>query len=573
MGKSPAKWIKSVLLGKKTSRSSLSKGKDIPKTTSEKGAGDATNVEVADISVGHPSVTQPTYASTDRNGDHAESEEVAVPTVTHDEVALVPGSQDADNLGTEESVGPNDPERVREKVAATKAQAAFRGYLARRAFRALRGIIRLQALIRGHLVRRQAVATLCCLQGVVKLQALYRGKQVRHSDIGVEVRNRCTTVKLLDAKCTSFPGAKALILNQKPSRIVFVSKLLGSSQSAMPLHLQYSMDEPNSYWSWLERWTIFHAWGPLPRTKKFADSKSQKNKVNNVEAHTARSKRTVRKVPSNGSVHSSSESAKPKRNLRKVPNHSVDPAPEQPQNEVDKVKRNLRKVSNSTIETATNDQLPLEIEKPIRSVRKASSPAAPVVPEQSNGDCADKMSADAAIEIIHQSDKEIVGTPVETDQLDDVTHDSPPAVELPHQEIHSESENIPVSNGESISKEEDLATNENQKDMKRRSSFPAKQEDLEIGSPKTPKLPSYMQATQSAKAKLRGQGSPKIGHDGEEKSILTRRHSLSSSASNGKLSSASPRAQRLSSGKGGIKTDRSLSASKDEKVVQADWRR
>ncbi|KAI3974194.1 hypothetical protein MKX01_033445 [Papaver californicum] len=572
MGKSPAKWIKAVLLGKKASRSSLSKGKDSRKTTSKKGAGDATNVEVADLSVGHPSITQPAYASIDRNGDHVESEVVAVPTVTHDEVALVPGSHDADNLGTEESVGPNDPERVREEAAATKAQAAFRGYLARRAFRALRGIIRLQALIRGHLVRRQAVATLCCLQGIVKLQARYRGKQVRHSDIGTDVRSRCTAGKLLDAKCSSFPGAKALILNQKPSQIVFVSKLLGSSQSAMPLRLQYNMDEPNSYWSWLERWTIIHAWGPLPQTKNFADSKSQNNKVNNVETHTARSKRTVRRAPSNGSVHSSSESAKPKRNLRKVPIHSVDPAPEQPQNEVDKVKRNLRKVSNSTIETETNDQLPVETEKPIRSVRKASIPAAPVVPEQGNDDYADKMSADAAIEIIPQSDKEIVGTPVATNQLDVGMHDSRHAVELPHQEIHSENENTPVSNGESISKEEDPVSNENQKDMKRRSSFPAKQDDLEIGSPKTPKLPSYMQATQSAKAKLRGQGSSKVGHDGEERSILTRRHSLSSSASNGKLS-ASPRTQRLSSGKGGIKTDRSLSASKDEKVVQADWRR
>lgn len=58
---------------------------------------------------------------------------------------------------------------------------------ARRAFRALRGIIRLQALIRGHLVRRQAVATWRCMQAVIKFQALARGRKVRLSEVGIEV--------------------------------------------------------------------------------------------------------------------------------------------------------------------------------------------------------------------------------------------------------------------------------------------------------------------------------------------------------------------------------------------------
>lgn len=58
---------------------------------------------------------------------------------------------------------------------------------ARRAFQALRGIIRLQALIRGHLVRKQAVATLHCMQGIVRMQAIIRGIRVRRSDIGLAV--------------------------------------------------------------------------------------------------------------------------------------------------------------------------------------------------------------------------------------------------------------------------------------------------------------------------------------------------------------------------------------------------
>lgn len=68
---------------------------------------------------------------------------------------------------------------------------------ARRAFWALKGIIKLQALIRGHLVRRQAVATLCSMLGIVKLQALARGRKVRHSDIGLEVSRKCKLENLL----------------------------------------------------------------------------------------------------------------------------------------------------------------------------------------------------------------------------------------------------------------------------------------------------------------------------------------------------------------------------------------
>jgi hypothetical protein len=52
---------------------------------------------------------------------------------------------------------------------------------ARRSFRALKGIVRLQALIRGYLVRRQAVSTLRATWLIVKFQALVRGRNVRLS--------------------------------------------------------------------------------------------------------------------------------------------------------------------------------------------------------------------------------------------------------------------------------------------------------------------------------------------------------------------------------------------------------
>lgn len=69
---------------------------------------------------------------------------------------------------------------------------AFITLKARRAFKTLKGIIRLQALIRGHLVRRQAVATLHCVHGIVKFQALVRGQKVRRSDVGTEIQKICS---------------------------------------------------------------------------------------------------------------------------------------------------------------------------------------------------------------------------------------------------------------------------------------------------------------------------------------------------------------------------------------------
>ncbi|MBA0778455.1 hypothetical protein Gotri_006321 [Gossypium trilobum] len=58
-----------------------------------------------------------------------------------------------------------------QELAATKIQATFRGYLARKALRALKGIVRLQAIIRGSAVRRQAMNTLKCLQSIVNIQS------------------------------------------------------------------------------------------------------------------------------------------------------------------------------------------------------------------------------------------------------------------------------------------------------------------------------------------------------------------------------------------------------------------
>lgn len=129
----------------------------------------------------------------------------------------------------------SDANVIMDESAVIIIQSAMRRFLAQRIFLQLQSAITLQAVIRGHLVRRNAVETLHCMRAIVKVQALVRARSSK--SLGYEDRPndaRISTVKLLQNS--------------------FARQLLESTSKPKSLNIRCDPMKPNFLWRWLERW-------------------------------------------------------------------------------------------------------------------------------------------------------------------------------------------------------------------------------------------------------------------------------------------------------------------------------
>ncbi|XP_059638221.1 protein IQ-DOMAIN 32 [Cornus florida] len=141
-------------------------------------------------------------------------------------------------------------------------QVAVRGFLAQRALLKLKNLIKLQAAVRGHLVRRHAVGTLRCAQAIVKMQALVRA---RHARLFVE--GSCTEEKLDRKHGNDNVSSKFLEKENSVTKPTlkhtsienllkngFARQLLESTPRTKPMHIKCDPSRSDSTWKWLERW-------------------------------------------------------------------------------------------------------------------------------------------------------------------------------------------------------------------------------------------------------------------------------------------------------------------------------
>ncbi|XP_019195318.1 PREDICTED: protein IQ-DOMAIN 14-like [Ipomoea nil] len=139
--------------------------------------------------------------------------------------------------------------RRRDWAAAVKIQSEFRAYLARKALRALKGLVKLQALVRGRIVRKQSADMLRRMQAMARIQARACSSRALVSDCSHSSN---------EASQTHRPGIASRDkhdLQQRSYSSTHRSSNLKSCYSKSNMNENVSMGS-----KWLDRWMEEHAW-------------------------------------------------------------------------------------------------------------------------------------------------------------------------------------------------------------------------------------------------------------------------------------------------------------------------
>lgn len=158
-------------------------------------------------------------------------------------------------------------------ASATKIQAAFRGYMARRSFRALKGLVRLQGVVRGQNVKRQTVNAMKYMQLLVRVQSQIQSRRIQMLEN--QARYQAKNDKETDSKWASEAGNEnwddsLLTKEEREARLQRKVNAVIKRERAMAYAYSHQLWKANSrsaqgaipdipsatypwWWNWLER--------------------------------------------------------------------------------------------------------------------------------------------------------------------------------------------------------------------------------------------------------------------------------------------------------------------------------
>ncbi|XP_047325844.1 protein IQ-DOMAIN 32-like [Impatiens glandulifera] len=148
-------------------------------------------------------------------------------------------------------------------------QAAVRTFLAQRELLKVKNVVKLQATVRGYLVRRHAVGTLRCVQAIVKMQALVRTRQARLSF------EKDKDSSLISEKGNRPNGTHASI--EKLLANKFARQILESTPKTKSINIKCDPSKSDSAWKWLERWMMITSLERENQTQKPDSSVKQQD--------------------------------------------------------------------------------------------------------------------------------------------------------------------------------------------------------------------------------------------------------------------------------------------------------
>ncbi|XP_022744850.1 protein IQ-DOMAIN 1-like [Durio zibethinus] len=213
---------------------------------------------------------------------------VAVATTDDDVVApAAPAQAAVEVVRCQLKTGARFAGKSKEEVAAIKIQTAFRVYLAKRALRALRGLVRLKSLMEGPVVKRQAASTLRCMQTLSRVQCQIRTRRIRMTEenqalqrqllqkhakelvnlqMGEEWDDSLQSKEQIEAGLLS--KHEATLRRERAMAYSFTHQQTwkNASRSMNPLFMD--PNNPSWGWSWLERWMAARPWEGRGTTEK-----------------------------------------------------------------------------------------------------------------------------------------------------------------------------------------------------------------------------------------------------------------------------------------------------------------